>query len=304
MKKSLVLVFVVFINSLFAMTQEDIMKYKENNLLKSDNIKLILGKKIDDEFALLKGYIETPNGISPLEIVTNNKIVITGGNVFDAKTKNKIEIDINYEKFKKDSTYEVGKGKEELFLFTDGECPYCGMFEENLSKLKKEYKLYVFMYPLEQIHYFAKDMAIATLSQPKDKRAKYFKKLIDLNKSDKTKLLEELEKYSVDLYKKVSIGVNSFGTNSRAGQLSQKYISYFEKRENKKFSSIVEVVDYCNSKIKKFENDKTLSSRLEKVEEIFKKQQIFSSGFVGVQGTPSLISMDGKRIDIEKVLNK
>jgi thiol:disulfide interchange protein DsbC len=304
MIKSIVLSFLALAVSLYAMTPVELQKYKDNELLKSPNIKLLVGKKIDNDYALIKGYIETPNGISPLDVITNNKIVISGGVVYDSKTKKRISLDIDYSKFKKEAAFTIGNGKTDLYLFTEAECPYCTQFEDNLKNLKSEYKLHVFMFPLEQIHYLAKDMSLATLSQPKDKRAKYYKKIMELKKTNMSKLLEELEKYNIDVYKKVAAAVNSFGNNSRAGQMAGRYISFFEKRENKKFNSIVEVVNYCNKKIKDFNNNKVALSRAKKVENILNKELIMATVYFKVEGTPSLFDMNGNNIRIEQVFNK
>lgn len=292
-------------SSIYAMTNVELNKYKENSLLKADNIKFIAGKEIGNGFAMIKGYVDVPQGISPLNVITNNEVVITGGVVFDAKTKKKITIDIDYEKFKQDAAYTIGNGKKDLFVFTEAECPYCVRFEENIKNLKPEYKLHVFMFPLEQMHYFAKDMAYATLSQPIEKRAEYYKKLMKLQKEDTTLLLKELRKYSVDVYKKVLIGFNSFsGTNNRSSQLAQKYMKYFEKETGKKFAGVADVVTYCNSKIKEFESDKTRMDILKKVDAMYKKQNLFATAYMGVSGTPTVKDMNGEQFNSGLLFNK
>jgi thiol:disulfide interchange protein DsbC len=44
-----------------------------------------------------------------------------------------------------------GNGKRQLAIFEDPVCPFCKQLEQNLTKVK-DVTLYVFLYPIEQIH--------------------------------------------------------------------------------------------------------------------------------------------------------
>lgn len=294
---------IVVASSMFAMSQAELDSFRHNELLKGDNIKFIAGKKINKDFALIKGYVKSERGIAPVKIITDNNIVIANGVVYDAKSKQRITIDIDYKKHLKDEAFTIGNGKKDLFLFSEPECPYCVRFEDELSKFKKdEYKLHVFMFPLEQIHFLAKDMSIAVLSQPIKDRAAYNKKLMDLKKTDTKALLKELFKYTPDVYRKVLVGVNNLN-NSREGQIAQTYIKMFENAEGKKFNGVLDIAEYCKGKIAEFEKDKTKVSYNAKVSSILDKQQLFGTAYIDVKGTPSLFDMDGNQFDPRKIFN-
>lgn len=292
--------------SLFAsMSDKELKHYKNNELLKADNINLVSGKKIDKDFAMLKGYVDAGNGnYVPLNVITNNKIVITGGQVFDAQTKQKMSVEMDLKKFIKNAAFTMGDGKEDIFLFTEGECPYCYRFEtQSLNKIDmNKYKLHVFMFPLESIHYLAKDMSVAVLSQPIEKRASYYRKLMEMNQNNKAELLKEVGKYSIDFYERILSGVNSLNDN-RAKQMSQKYIATIESMEGKRFKSISEVSEYCNNKIIAFKSDKAKYSLYQKTTSILDEQKKIAS-LVGVSGTPSLFDMKNKQIREQQLFRK
>lgn len=282
------------------LSKKELLKYKNNELLKAPNITLVAGKKLEGDYALIKGYFTSKMGdITPVEVITNNKLVITGGTAFDVNTKKPIKLEFDYAKFKKDAAFTIGNGKKELFLFTEAECPYCEKFEDEMLKLNKDYKLYVFMFPLEQIHYFAKAMSIATLSQPINQRYAYYKKLMKLNSKNKIELIKEISKYSADLYKKVVFGLNTFGNSKaaqRSSQMAQRYLKFIEQVNGESFASRKEAIDFCNNKIREIELNQFAPLRI-KAEKILEKQKVFASGYLSVNGTPSLFDMNGNKID-------
>ena len=83
-----------------------------------------------------------------------------------------IDFPINMEPYKKEAIYSIGQGKNEYYLLTDPECPFCQKFEQMTEKLKDDVKLYVLFFPLDQ-HKDAKQMCKYILKQEgNDARAK------------------------------------------------------------------------------------------------------------------------------------
>jgi len=93
-----------------------------------------------------------------------NKIIIGQG---FTKSGKKIEFLTNITKYKKGALWTVGNGSKEYIMFTDPECPFCQALEKNLKNLKKDVKIYVYLFPLS-FHHDAKSMSRWILTQ-KDK---------------------------------------------------------------------------------------------------------------------------------------
>jgi thiol:disulfide interchange protein DsbC len=287
----------------YAMSEKELEKYKNNDLLKSEKMVFVAGKDLGDGLAMIKGYSKTDNGNIPFQLITNNKVVITSsGQVFDTTTRKeiKIEVDLDTKELKKKAAYTLGNGKNEYFLFTEAECPACQQFHKTFTKesLIDDAKVHVFMYPLN-FHLLAKDMSIATLSQPIEKRHDYYEKIMYMQPIDAVK---ELEKYSFNVYERVLNGVNSFDT--REAQLVQKYIKYFENANNTKFNSRDEVVAFCKKKIESFKKDEALYSRYQKVEKLLNEQLNEVAPIFGVNGTPTLFDAQGNQVNRDIVLKR
>lgn len=285
--------------SMFAMTQEQLLKYKDNDLLKSNNVKLLKGKMIDEKYAFIRGYTVTKNGYSPLKVITDNKIVIFGGQTFDTTTKKPIDLKLDYSKFKDVATFKVGKGKKEILVFTEAECPYCKRFDPQLEKLKENYTIYVYMFPLNSIHFAARDIAKATLAQPMEKREAYYKKMLEAKSI--TSVLPELEKYSVDIYKNILKGINSF--DRRAVSTARKYSKDVENAYGVKFNNAEEVTKFCKEKIAKFSVDKTIQSLSDKLDIALSTHQKLAGAYLGVRGTPSMYDFNENQLELQDLLS-
>lgn len=74
-----------------------------------------------------------------------SKVIIGQG---FSKSGKKIEFLTNMTKYKKGALWTVGNGNKEYIMFTDAECPYCQILEKNLKNLKKDVKIYVYLFPL------------------------------------------------------------------------------------------------------------------------------------------------------------
>jgi thiol:disulfide interchange protein DsbC len=286
-----------------AMTEKELLKYKNNDLLKSERMVFTAGKELGDGLAIIKGYTKTEGGNIPFQFVTNNKVVITSsGQVFDTKTRQeiKIEMKIDVAKIKEQAAYTLGNGNNEYFLFTEAECPACKEFHKSFTKesISDDVKVHVFMFPLN-FHLFAKDMSIATLSQPIEKRHAYYEKIMYL---EPKAVVKELEQYSFNLYERILNGVNSF--DNREASLMQKYIGYIAEANNIQFNSRDEVVNFCKKKIETFKQDKAKLSRYEKTEKLLNVQMNEVAMNFGVNGTPSLYDTNGLQANPETILKK
>lgn len=64
--------------------------------------------------------------------------------------------------------FSYGTGKENLYVFTDPECPYCQKFERKVKGLLDKYKVHVILYPL-RFHKKAPAMTAWILDAKSDK---------------------------------------------------------------------------------------------------------------------------------------
>jgi len=298
MKKKL-LGLLALATSMFAMTAEQLNEYKQNKMFNSNNVTFVKGVMLDKEFAQIKGYSVNNYGYSPVNIITNKKIVIFG-KAYDANTRLPMNLQMDYDEFKKDAAYTIGTGKKEIMVFTEAECPYCKNFDPHLEKLKDEYTIYVYMFPLNSIHYIARDIAKATLAQKGEEAAKFYKRMLEIK--DISVALPELEKYSVDVYKNILKGLNSF--DKRASGLAQRYTGFVEKAYKVKFTDKNEVAKFCRKKISDFEQDKARYDRGLKLDIMLDGHSKLASAYLGVGGTPSIYDFKGGSIKTQTLMNR
>ena len=102
----------------------------------------------------------------PPSFLTKDLSTIIFGDALDTKSSKQlfIPIDINTEVVKKVAAYSYGNGKNEYFLFTDPECPYCITMEKDMHRLRDDVKIHVVLFPLS-FHKNAKSMSRYILSQ-------------------------------------------------------------------------------------------------------------------------------------------
>ena len=104
--------------------------------------------------------------------------------------------------------FVYGNGKEEYFLFTDPECPYCKKLETYLPQIKDKVKIRVFYYPLES-HENAKDLSLYIMSQKtnNEKIDAMFESSNNIDKAKNAKYTKaELEKLEKQLEEQIEIG--------------------------------------------------------------------------------------------------
>lgn len=82
------------------------------------------------------------------------------GNLFNVKTKENVTAErlkklseIPFDKLPFDQAIKIvkGSGKRSLAIFEDPDCPFCKQLERELKKVD-DVTVYVFLYPLEQLH--------------------------------------------------------------------------------------------------------------------------------------------------------
>lgn len=82
------------------------------------------------------------------------------GTLFDTKTRQNLSKErlrqlttITFEQLPLDLAIKIvkGDGKRRMAVFEDPDCPYCRQLEQNLAKVDNV-TIYVFLYPIEQLH--------------------------------------------------------------------------------------------------------------------------------------------------------
>ncbi|MCJ8326739.1 MAG: thioredoxin fold domain-containing protein [Campylobacterales bacterium] len=132
-------------------------------MLKSSGVK-IQKVYIENDVYLLEALIE--GRLQTLFLTKDKKNLITG-KVYDVNKGVELTIPINVAILKGKEGFSYGEGKDEYYLFTDPECPYCKKFESYFPQLKKHVKINVLFYPLD-FHKNAMDLAAFILSAKTD----------------------------------------------------------------------------------------------------------------------------------------
>jgi len=198
--------------------QVDIMKFrkkfsKDNLLFKNPMLQIVKVFDVSSELYYIEGtqmvdmrrYGKSGFKMNPIQLyMTKTGQTLITGNVMD-KTGKPITKHIDLAPNKDLAAFTVGSGKTAVYVFTDPDCPYCEQFEKMFPKLKSDYKLYVYFFPLTQIHPNSKHKSGYILMQPKEKRWDTLKaiqghnnpsKVWDVKISPKAKhLLSDMIKY-------------------------------------------------------------------------------------------------------------
>ena len=151
--------------SLLANSKVDIHIFDDMGFVKR-GVQVLKAKDLGDVYMLLGKYKRGTFDI----FVTKDKKYYIIGSAYDNKTNEKLAFKIDMSKYKDKEAFSTGEGKDEYYVFTDPECPYCKRFERNIPYLKKYAKFHFFLYPLP-FHKHAKAMSQYLLSLPKEKRA-------------------------------------------------------------------------------------------------------------------------------------
>jgi len=169
---------------------------------------------------VVKGIKRTKRGNRPITLTVSKDLRYTFfGKTFDNNSGEKLYIKKDLSSFTSKANFTYGSGKDEYYLFTDPECPYCQKFEDRLLRadIKNRVKIYYYLYPLA-FHKEAKPMSRYILSQ-KDNQSK-LKAVHDVfvnnsdaykNKIYSTAELDRLNK-EIENVKKIVLEVGVQGT--------------------------------------------------------------------------------------------
>lgn len=141
-------------------SKNDIAQMEQLELFKRAQIKIVKAYDIGNL------YILTINvqGNNDEIYLTKDKKLILSGDVINANNGIKITAPADLTGVRGKEAFVYGNGKEEYFLFTDPECPYCKKLETYLPQIKDKVKIRVFYYPLES-HENAKDLSLYIMSK-------------------------------------------------------------------------------------------------------------------------------------------
>jgi len=150
-----------------------------NNIPMLKDFKILKSKDLGDIYQL---KASSPRDGKNFEVfLTKDKKNIIFGSGYNTQTKQKLIFKTDMSKYKEFEAFSYGSGKDEYYVFTDPQCPFCTKFEKLMLKLKDKATFHVFLFPLS-FHKEAKPMSLYVLSQPKDKRAVALKDIM-MNKS-------------------------------------------------------------------------------------------------------------------------
>jgi len=154
-------------------------KQELNNVLKSSIIYPRLSQDIKKGIVKARGVfkdgfyiinLKTPRGSGNIYITKDKKYTILG-NIINNQNGSPLtaHFPINKEIVKKGVMFTFGKGKKEIYLVTDPQCPFCRMMEAKTKDyLAKNYKVHVILFPLP-FHKYAKPMSYYILAAKNDK---------------------------------------------------------------------------------------------------------------------------------------
>ena len=185
-------------------SKNDIAQMEQLELFKRAQIKIVKAYDIG------RLYILNINvqGNSDEIYLTKDKKLILSGDVINANNGIKITAPADLTGVRGKEAFVYGNGKEEYFLFTDPECPYCKKLETYLPQIKDKVKIRVFYYPLES-HENAKDLSLYIMSQKTtaEKIDAMFESSENIDKAKNAKYTKaELAKLEKQLEDQVEIG--------------------------------------------------------------------------------------------------
>ena len=132
-------------------------------------------------------------------LTKNLNLLIHSGQAIMTETGAQFAPPINISELNGKESFNYGTGKEEIYVFTDPQCPYCQRFEKKWDGLKDKYTMHVYMMPLS-FHQEAPEMTHWILSAKTDKEKEERLSKI-ANGSQEYKGFMKTE--TVDQYKKI-----------------------------------------------------------------------------------------------------
>lgn len=115
-----------------------------------------------------KGFHSVVKG-QEIFFVSDDMSVLIKGDVFDLSTQTNLTKKLSFqsmpklpadalEKLDVRNAIKYGNGKHPVYVFSDPDCPYCKKFQSEIPKLK-DATVYIFPYPLSELHPGAFDAA-------------------------------------------------------------------------------------------------------------------------------------------------
>ena len=176
-KLLLALIIVTSLNAATPLSQNEIKQIEALELFKRVPITVKSAYDLKD-FYLVKVVIQG----NPDEVyLTKDKKHLIAGDVINTKSGAKLEAPVDVSTLAGKEALIFGSGKDEYFLFTDPECPYCKKFESYFPQIEKNVKIRVFYYPLD-FHVNAKDMSMYVMS--KKTNAEKIKTMLNITLDD------------------------------------------------------------------------------------------------------------------------
>ena len=163
------------LSSLMAIGKKVDVKTLNSDPFISKKMKVTKAVDLGDVYQV-KGIANTQRNMINAVITKDKKYIILGP-VYELKTNKQVQIPVNMKHYEEKEAFTIGNGKDEYYVFTDPECPFCRNFEKVIPKIKKHIKFHVFLFPLS-FHRHAKNMSLYILYQPKNKRAEAMKDIM------------------------------------------------------------------------------------------------------------------------------
>lgn len=233
MKKIFISIAILITANLLANNLEIKTKIEQLPMIKK------IGAKIDKVTPInslyhIKGVVKGKNGGRIEGFVTEDFKNLVLGKVYNTTTGQELEVpyDIDVNALKNIAAYKIGNGKNEYFVFTDPECPYCQRLEKEMHKLKKDVTVYTILFPLN-FHKNAKSMSRYILSQKDDKAkanamqeiASKSKKYQEAKYSDsQRKKFDKIIQESLNITNKIGISGTPTILNSAGRKVSPQMI--------------------------------------------------------------------------------
>lgn len=145
MKKRL-LALAMSVTALSAMQNSDFDKLE---VFKSKGAKTVANKLVGKNLDLyiVRGIDGRGNSYE-IVVDSTGKYIVPTATVIDVDKQEQIKIPIDMSSIKGKEAFSYGTGKNEYYVFTDPQCPYCKRFEQQWTSLSSNIKLNVYLYNL------------------------------------------------------------------------------------------------------------------------------------------------------------
>ena len=150
MKIFKVLLMIVVMKTLVFAAEPTNEEFNSLSAFKDINAKItdkqLIGKNLD--LYIVKGVDGQGKNFSVITDKDGKYLILTN-NVFDVNKQAPIKISVNVGLLKDKELFTYGTGKNEYYIFTDPECPYCHRFESKWKNIKENVKFKIFFFNLD-----------------------------------------------------------------------------------------------------------------------------------------------------------